>query len=48
VLAATYGGAFHLHLRTDPREIAEAEADALLSDLAARVRRTLVSASDAD
>ena len=40
LLVATYAGRLRLNLRTDPREIAPAHADALLADLAARVRRT--------
>ena len=40
VLVATYAGRLRLNLWTDPREIAPAHADALLADLAARVRRS--------
>ncbi len=40
VLAASYGRRLHLNLRTDPREIAPADADAFLADLAAHVRRS--------
>ena len=40
VLAASYGRRLHFYLRTDPAEIAPADADAFLADLAARVRRS--------
>ena len=40
VLAATYAGRLGLHLGTDPHAVAAADADALLADLAARVRRS--------
>ncbi|WP_171185167.1 hypothetical protein [Alienimonas chondri] len=40
VLAASYGRRLHFYLRTDPQEISPEAADALLADLAARVRRS--------
>ena len=40
MLVATYAGRLGLHLGTDPHAVAAADADALLADLAARVRRS--------
>ena len=40
VLAATYAGELTLHLGRDPHALSRADAEALLTDLAARVRAT--------
>ncbi|MEM9702948.1 MAG: hypothetical protein AAF907_10955, partial [Planctomycetota bacterium] len=38
ILAASYADKLHLYLRSDPAELSASDADALLADLAGRIR----------